>query len=66
MSSRISSYHLRSTAERSKAVVTFHNAKAVTDRSIASLASSTEASGAESSTALVAGLMMSKVAMALL
>jgi hypothetical protein len=61
-SARMSSYHLRRTADRSNAVFDFHDTKAATDLSIASFASSTEASGARSRTALVAGLMTSKVA----
>ena len=59
-SPRICSYHLRRTADRSNAVFAFHDAKAATDFSMACRASSTVASGARSSTALVAGLMMSK------
>ena len=65
-SPRINSYHLRRTAERSNAVVAFQDANAATDFSIACFASSAVASGARSRTALVAGLMMSKVAISLL
>jgi hypothetical protein len=47
-------------SERSNAVVAFHDANAATDRSMADRASSADASGATSSTALVAGFVTSK------
>jgi hypothetical protein len=60
---RIVSRHLRRMSERSKAVFAFHVEKALTARSTACFASSTDRSGARSRTALVAGLMTLNVAM---